>query len=1366
MLLSNPIQTEVFAMRYRSLVSSPLGAASMAFLLALSVFAQTATTGTIVGTVTDKNGSALSGAEVELSNKATNQVTKVSANESGQYVFPSVLPGDYNLTVTKQGFRKTSMAEVKVEVTKSYTINVSLEVGELQQTVEVTATVQGELQTTDSTVGNVISGQILPLMPALTRQANELIRYQPLATPDGAVAGSRQDQSTFLLDGIDVTNNSVGGLTTYMQLPIDGVDEFRVGVANPNASFGRGAGGQVAVIGRRGSADYHGAAYWYHQNDNLNAATWTNKRTLGQNISDPERRHKIQEPELKDNRFGFRFGGPSPGLKNLFFFLNYEGRRFPRVSEFERLVPTQTLRQGILRFRDGAGNVVSYNLASAKSCGAGTDAAPATSVCDPRALGLSPAISALWSKLPAGNDPSGGDGLNTISYRGTVGNPLNNDYYNARVDYNLSDKWRFDGSFRYFGESNAGSTLLSIIGGTNESRENSPNRQNMIKTGLSGQLSNNLTGEFAFGWVRSRTATDRFRPNQSAALLAIPGTNTSAGPIALDLGALGGTQSLLAEPVDVGTQVARKQVNDNKNFQYNADLNWVKSNHTFQFGGHLRYLPTLHLRDDKVVGSLGALVAQIDSDLGSLQVPAALRPPTCRADDPATPVNEATTTNCLQSGDVRQWNRLFAGTLGLIDNINVLAVRDAQFKPLPFGEVLVADTKLWSPEFYFQDVWRIRPSLTLTYGLNYGWQTPPKEKQGRLTIQIDGQTLKPQTSREYLRARDEASRRGEIFNPPIAFLPVNDAKRDVFDIDWNNIGPRASVSWNPNYNGGLMGKLFGDRKTVIRAGYSLIYDRQNTVQSVIIPTLGVAFGQTINVTLPRCNATGAGGSNCNPAGANVAANGFRVGVDGTLPLPVVPQQSIPVSPFWGLRPGASTATADPDKDVALFPEILSFQVDPSIEVAENHAFDFTLQRELPGNMLFEVGYIGRYAQKLTQSMNFGQVPYRHLDRASNQTFAQAFDSLAAQLRGGATAANVTKQSWFENQLSGTPICNSSGLPANNCTAGLAAAQSSNIINGNINSVFLTIDRNRIARGLQPFNNYLAQTLFLRSSTGASNYNALFATLRKRLSRGLLFTVNYTFSRSLDQLGAIQNAANVMPNSFDLNAEYGPSPFDITHLFNATGVWELPFGKGRRFSFSSGVLDKLFGGWYSSWIFTSQSGEPVVINQGPGVWGGSLFLGFNSGAIPTSDLGGFGNSAIKGVNVSGNIGANGNVTSTSAGSQINIFDNPELVYNSVRRVEISRDGRAGRANPLRGLPRWNLDMSFGKKTTIKENVAVTFAFDFFNIFNHVDFVNPSLNPTNGLDLTQPRAFGVVTTQFTPPNRFAGSRWIQFGMRVEF
>ena len=143
----------------------------------------------------------------------------------------------------------------------------------------------------------------------------------------------------------------------------------------------------------------------------------------------------------------------------------------------------------------------------------------------------------------------------------------------------------------------------------------------MIMAGLSGQITSTLTGDFRFGWLRNRTATDRSDPTRQPALLALPGTETgiSAGQayMALDPGGRGGAQSLLSEPIDVDTQLARKQANDNKNLQWNADLNWVKRNHTFQFGGHIRYLPTLHLRDDKVVGALGALVAQIDSDLGS-----------------------------------------------------------------------------------------------------------------------------------------------------------------------------------------------------------------------------------------------------------------------------------------------------------------------------------------------------------------------------------------------------------------------------------------------------------------------------------------------------------------------------------------------------------------------------------------------------------------------------------------------------------------------------------------------------------------------------------------------------------------------------
>lgn len=1302
--------------------------------LSVAAWAQTATTGAIIGTVSDKAGAVVSGVEIEITSAALNQNQKVTTNESGQYTFPAVLPGTYTVTISKQGFRKATVSDLKIDVAKSYTVNVALEIGDVQQTVEVTATAGVELQTTDSTVGNVIAGKEMPLLPALTRQANDLLRIQPLSTPGGEVAGSRNDQTTITLDGIDITNQSVGGLGTVIPIPIDSVEEFRVGVANPNASFGRGAGGQASVISRRGTSDYHGLLFWYHQNDNLNAATWTAKRTIAQTVADPVARAKQQEPELKDNRFGFRLGGPvipwSDAWKSkLFFFANYEGRRFPRTTQILRIVPTDSLRAGVLRFRDASGTVNSFDLKTSTACGPNGDQA-----CDPRGIGISPVVTNLFRNLPGVNDPTAGDGFNTGGFRGIVTNPLNNDYYNSRLDYNITDRWRADVAFRYFGELATGSGLLDIRGGNVRSRETLPTRQNMVTAGVSGLITNNLSGEFRYGWVRTRTAVDRLRPNGSAAELALSGTETgfSSGQsfVALDLGARGGAQSILSEPIDVDTQLARKQSNDNFNIQYNADLNWVRGSHTWQFGAHVRYLPTLHRRDDKVLGALGALVAQIDSELGAFSLPNSVRPPTCTA---------AVTRNCLPTADVQTWNRTMASVLGLVDNVSVLAVRDGDLKPLPFGETLESDTKLWAPEFYWQDIWRVKPSLTLTYGVNYGWQTAPTERLGRQSVQVDGQTLQPQTAREYLATREAISREGGIYNPPIAFLPVNSAGRGVFDVDWNNIGPRAAVSWNPSASSGFLGKLLGEKKTVFRGGYSLVFDRQNTVQSVIIPTLGVAFAQTINVTAPACNFGGAGGAGCAPTSANPAASIFRAGIDGRIPLPTVPTLSVPISPFWGRNANGS---------LSLFPEVLSFQVDPRIEVGENHALNLTLQRELPGNVIVEVGFTGRYAKKLPQSMSFGQVPYNQLDRTSGQTFAQAFDAVARQLRTGTAAAAVTPQPWFENQV-----------PGGNGTRVLAAAQASNFINGNINNIFLNIDQRRLLAGQPSFNNYLAQTLFLRSSTGSSNYNAAFVTMNKRFSKGFLATVNYTFARSFDQLGANQNSASVMPNSFDLNAEYGPSPFDITHIVNSTFRYDLPFGKGRFFN-TGGVLDRIVGGWYVSGIVTARSGDALTVNQGAGVWGGSLFLGFTSGAIPTADPNGFGNDVNRGVNGTNNIGTLGDPANRGTG--LNLFGNPEQVFNSFRRVEISRDGRAGRANPLRGPSRWNVDMSLGKQTTIREDFKVTFLADFFNAFNNVIFANPTL------DLNNSRAFGVLTTQFIAPERAgtAGSRWIQLGLRIEF
>lgn len=1318
---------------------------------AVSSLAQTGT-GIVLGTVTDPTGAVLVGAEVTLSNVAQNIVRTEKTNESGQYIFVNVTPGNYSISVKISGFRTAQVPELKVEVTKSHTVNFAMQLGDISSTVEVSAEAGAELQTTDATVGNVIPGNVMPRFPTFTRRANELLTLQPGVEPGGSVTGARNDQSTFTLDGIDVTNQSVGGLTTYMQLPIDGIEEFRVGISNPTAMYGRGAGGQVNIVSKSGNTDLHGSVFWYHQNDNLNAHTWTDKR-LG-NL--PSGAPRVKEPETKDNRFGFAVGGPIwPWTEKAFFFLNYDGRRFPRNTPFNRIVPTSTLRQGILQFRDSTNNVVAYNLATSTLCGSGGNLP-----CDPRGLGLSPTIAALWSNLPAGNDSSRGDGLNTEGFVGNVSNPINNDYYNARVDYNLTSTWRMDVAFRYFREKAEGAGLLDIIGGNVQSRETFPARQNMVSAGIRGQISPTLSGDFRFGWVRVRTATERFRPDASAALLNLAGTSTglSSGQshVALDIGARGGAQSILSEPIDVDTQLARKQANDNRVFQYNADMNWVKGTHTFQFGTHIRYLPTLHLRDDKVLGALGALVAQIDANLGGITIPTDNAPPTCGG---------AITTNCLRSTEVSTWGRIYAGVLGLIDNVSVLAVRDGQFNPLPFGETLEADTKLWAPEFYVQDVWRLNPSLTVTLGLNYGWQKPPSERLNRQSVQIDGGTGEDQTSNSYFEARRIAALQGVIFNPAIAFMPIESHpnRSAVFDTDWNNIGPRVAAAWSPSSGKGLFGWLFGENKTVIRAGYSLIYDRQNTVQSVIIPTLGVAFAQTINITGPLCNATGAGGTGCTPAGGNIGLNGFRVGVDGQIPLPTVPAQAVPVAPFWGPPVGGTPPFAA--TQIVRFPEVLSFQVDPNIEVGENHAFDLTWQRELPHNMILEVGYVGRYAKKLPQSMNFGQSPYMFVDPASGQSFAEAFDAVALQVRAGTLAQNVTIQPWFENHIPAffgtTRFCElviNGVLQPVPCTQWLAGTQGANISNGNISSIFSAVDLVRMRAALTPFNNYVSQMIFLRSSTGSSNYNAALITLRKRTSRGLTYTLNYTWSKSLDQLGAIQNAASVMPNSFDLDAEYGPSSFDINHLLNATWLYELPFGRGSASSFGRSAVNKVLGGWYFSGIFTSSSGVPLTVTQGSQVWGGSLFLGFNSGAIPTVDPSTFGNSPHFGSFGSGGIGTN--ASPTTGGSGYNLFENPQAVYNTLRRIELSRDGRSGRANPFRGMPRWNLDVSLGKRTSVTEHASVVFSADFFNVTNSVVFADP------GLTLAGQTSFGVITSQFVPANRTVGSRWIQLGLRVEF
>ncbi|PYT98174.1 MAG: hypothetical protein DMG38_16590 [Acidobacteria bacterium] len=1294
---------------------------------AISNNAQTVTTGRVVGTVNDPGGAVVPGASVLLQNAAINSQATQQTNAVGQYTFPNVAPGNYRITVKKEGFR-TVQQSLTVEVSKSYTVDVKLEIGQVSETVTVTTEARAGLQTTDAVMGEVVGGTAMVHLPTLQRDSRELLTLQPASTPyetsngggfgdaGGTVAGARSDQNAFNLDGIDITDNVIAGggnQVPIVPIGVDAVEEFRVGVTNNNASFGRASGGQINVISKGGTNSFHGNAYWYHQNSALNANAWDNNS------------HSIARQPQHDNRAGASFGGPLKKDKT-FFFGNYEIRRFPQAVQITRIMPSDTLRQGIITVGG-----LQYNLATAAACGAGGNLP-----CDPRGIGISPIIKQLWGRMPKGNDPTvtGADGVNTIGLRTSIPALLKDDSVAFRLDHNFTDKIKFFGHYLYHRDltpnaNGAAAGQIDLRSGAAVNTSDSNLRGDGFTSGLEWQVSNNLVNSFRAGWIRSRQDFVVIRPRDSAAQLNLPGTDSALGPVALapGLGATGFIDTI----IDVDTQRARHQAIYDSNKQYADNLSWIKGKHTIVTGGDIRWLPTIHDRDDKVIGSVNSLVATLDADVsGTLSIPDANRPPG------------------LSSSDAQKWDRFYAASLGLVNTVGILAVRDGNLQPLPLGTSLVARTTLRSYNFFGQDTWRIKPSLTLTYGLAYGWQTTPQELHRQQTLianHDNGDQIL--NAFDYLNAKEQAALNGNIFNPTLSYVPLSKSGRsDVFSVDYGDWAPRVSAAWNPSMRNGFLGRVFRDRKTVIRGGYGIAYDRVNTVQSVIIPMLGVGFAQTINVNAPACNASGAPGTNCN-VNATPGGSSFRVGVDGQIPTPpqlaAVPSPVVPSSPLG---------------------EILSFQNDPQFQVGRSHMIDFTVQRSLPGQMIFEAGYIGRFARHLPNSVNFNSVPYMFKDKASGQSFAQAFDAVAGALRNGQTPAN---QPWFENQLPGSGAGCGPGGTNISATACLAAGNGPAFLNDNLSNLFLSIDFIRqFGLGLQPYTNTQVLDLFTRTSRDTSNYNALVVTLRNNSWHGLFYDFNYTFSKSLDTAGAVQNDARYYSSSYNTHLDYGPSFFDRPHVFNAVFDYELPFGKGR-FHNNHAFINKITGGWYAAGIFRRSSGVPELVTISGQPFGGGIIFATPSGAFPIVPVGELDGGSIHG-------GVNGSTVNTPLGAQdvgtsgnpknggtgLNYFANPGATFLKFRPALIASDTNDGRDSPLRGLPFWNLDTRLGKTTNISERVKIEFSADFFNLFNHANFLDPSF------DLTNPAVFGVINTQLIPADRISGARWIQLGFRIDF
>ncbi|MEP7338225.1 MAG: carboxypeptidase-like regulatory domain-containing protein, partial [Acidobacteriota bacterium] len=1082
-------------------------------ILPLVVAAQTVTTSTVSGTVLDPQGSAVTAAIVTLTDIATNQERTTITDGEGRYSFYALTPGVFKVRIEKEGFKTVEVSQVQAELSKAATINVRMELGEILLVQNIVAKAQSQLQTADASIGGVFGEESLKRLPNITRQADTLFNLQPATTMTGEFAGARRDQSTVILDGVDVSDNVLGEQRPTIPVPVESIKEYRVIVANASATFVPSSGGHIVLVTKSGTNEYHGSAYLYHADAALAANSWTNNRV------------GIARPFLLDNRFGASFGGPI--IKNrTFLFANYEGRRHPDSVTVTRTVPLDSLRVGTVFLAsadlnsNGIPKKVKLDAAAIKQL-------------DPRGLGPSPKILEYLRLYPPPNDFMHGDRLgrgddafaNTAGYTFAPQVQTSDNFGVLRLDHKVDSQWNVSGKFSADRQLQTDARQVDLI--RKIATYQSPQRPRNAVATVTGVLTPRLTNEARFSWLHNHQEQGGIEPQTFVELNA---------PIMLG-NTFGITAStFLDDLIDVDAQRARRQSRSLNIYQWSDTLAWVKGKHSLQIGGDLRRIRALELRNNKGSDVLTTPVAHVNCSSSDIKRPDKL--------DPVFGFSAFAYYTGILTGELCK--------------MPVLVTRDANLNLQPFGTGFSTRSTFREWAFFFSDSWKWKPSLTLTYGLTYGWGEPPVEDSGKQTVLAFKDTGKLVNYRQYFRDKLIAAEAGKVYNPDLAYVPLRQAGRNrAYNTDHTNFSPRLSVAWNPALKKGWPGWLFGNQKTVMRGGYSLVYDRTNTTQTIALPPLGVGFTQTFTLGFPR----------------NAEGRAFRIGNDGPIPFPKVPAQLIP--PIVPNKP---------------FSESFSFTVDPFIKVPRNHVVDFTIQRELPRDLLLEVGFIGRFARGLYVNGNLNSVPIMHKDPVSGQTFAQAFDAIAAVLHNSFDERAVTPQPYFENLY------------------GQGATK--RLLSGATNKVyFLAGDANAVQRILDMeghgpiLTNLQVEKLLVRTSGAISNYHAMFLSVRKQFGRGLVFDFSYTLSKSLDQSPiSTQNELTPFMSSFFPDIDYGPSLFDIRHLFKAHAFYQLPFGQGRL-RVRHAPLNRFISGWFTAGIFTSHSGLPLTVTQTGNSFGG-------------------------------------------------------------------------------------------------------------------------------------------------------------------
>jgi hypothetical protein len=1282
----------------RTVRLSLLSAFALAALAAGPAFAQGTASSSITGVVVDTDGGFVPGATVLVKNEATATEYTTISTANGTFTVPAVSVGTYTVTVSLQGFKTAIAKGVVVTAGVPGTVRVVVEVGGVTETVVVLGATE-LIQTQSAASSTVVNTKSITSLPVNSRSGLDFTQFLPgvqtaSSIRNSTVNGLPQSSISITLDGVNIQDNTLkttDGFFAIVSPRLDAIEEVSLTAAAQGADSTGQGGVQIRFTTRSGSNQFSGSGYYFFQNDFLNSNRYDNMV------------RGLPKPELVLHQPGVRQGGPVvvPGLYDgrgkAFFFVNFESTYQPSQITTNSNLLLADAANGIFRYNGGpAGGINLYALAAANGQLATPD----------------PIVFRLLQDIQNSTGPGGGTfseltgNLNAQRYtfQQNVGAPV---YYPTfRFDYNLTSAHKISGTWYR-------QRFTDTSYDTTNSRQ--PRWPGFPVYGTQGSWREAYTG--AFRSTLTDTVVNEARVAYSGAPVQFaPYYNRAmfTGPLANQGGFALGTTAL--GTTDAGPNVTPSGRNATT-LTIADTLTWLKGNHNLSLGGEW-----------------GQYDVWLDT-YGSRAVPSVAFG--IHTSDPAQAMfNNAANFPGSSATDRNNAAALYAMLTGRVTSIGATARLDAGTGQYVYMGNSRAEGRLRQADFFVQDNWRARPNLSLNLGVRYAVQAPFYALNNSYSTATVDDIWGVSGYKPGCDMSNPTPATCNIFQPGVmtGSTPTYQnlgAGVKAYNTDWNNFAPSVGVNWTPTARGSFLSKLLGESgDTSISGGFSRAFDRRGMNDFT-----GV-FGSNPGLTLTATRSPGNG----NLTVPLNLRDGY-LGPPATCPPPPAPKPTgcLLAAPEYPLTNQVAT------EDIAIF--------DPNLQVPFSDTWTVGFQRALGQKSAVEIRYVGTRSREQWETFNYNE-PNIH-ENGFLTEFLNAQANLQAHIsQGCGTTGNPACSFAYRGPGTGTvplPIYLAffSGVPiaqGGQCGSSAACAamynssswRSSSFINplgrfdgdpftpaGTSASSGLAGDPTRQANSIRaglPANFFRVNPDMLggaeaTGNRGFTSYNALQLQYRRRLSEGVQFDANYAFSKGYDST----HYSFRVPR---LSTRTAGGEGDVTHAFKATGVWELPFGQGRRFAGNVGTgMDRLVGGWQLSGTTRLQSGRLFdlgnvrVVGMSHDDVQKMFRLRMESDTIVYAWPQDIIDETIKAFSTSATSPTGYGALGAPSGRYFAPANGPDCLET------IDEDyGECGvRSLVVTGPLIANVDLSLRKRVNITGRVVYEFSLDVFNVFNRVAWV---------------------------------------------